>query len=285
MQVLVTGGTGYLGQAVSEALIRRRHTVTVVARHCPPKDSRVQCRAIDMRTASFTELFRGTDVIVHLVGIIQEHPAAGITFQVMHEQVTQHVVDAALSAGVPRLVHMSALGTREGAISQYHQTKWNAEQYVRNAPLAWTILRPSLLFGGGSPFFATLAAQARLPLVPVPGSGQTLFQPIARTDVAEVIVQMVEKDVAVHETWEMGGPDRYTMDALYRHVAHVNGRKNPPLVHIPLPLLMLMAEVGQRIPKFPVSTDQLRMLNEANITQDERWRQLVPIAQTLGNDL
>ncbi len=285
MRILITGGTGYLGQAVEQALHRHHHDVTLLARRCPAAAGVEGCVAGDISTADLSRLFQGFDGVVHLVGIIQEHPSQGITFDKIHRQATKRVVDAIARAGVPRLVHMSALGTREGAASQYHLTKWQAEQYVRASSSQWTILRPSLLFGGGSPFFATLESQVRWPLVPVPGSGKTLFQPVARDDVAELVAQLVEGSQAAGQTWEVGGPDRYSLNALYRRVGLAVGRDNLSLAHIPLGALMLAARLGQNVPGFPVSVDQLLMLNEPNITSDERWRQLVPEARKMGTDL
>src|SRR6185436_19566424 len=90
---------------------------------------------------------RGASAVIHLVGIIFEQPYSGVTFQRMHFEGTRAVVDAAKLAGVKRYVHMSALGTRMDAASDYHKTKYAAEQYVRASGLDWTIFRPSMIHG------------------------------------------------------------------------------------------------------------------------------------------
>src|ERR1700722_10557962 len=89
----------------------------------------------------------GCRAVIHLVGIIRENPRQGITFARMHVSATRALVTAAKRAGIKRFLHMSALGTRAGAPSTYHQTKWEAEQIVRSSGLDWTIFRPSLIHG------------------------------------------------------------------------------------------------------------------------------------------
>jgi NADH dehydrogenase len=226
-----------------------------------------------------------TDAVVHLVGIIQEYPSRGITFEEMHSRVTERLVQTMKETGDSRLIYISALGTKAHAVSRYHQTKWEAEQKVRAYPGPWTILRPSLLFGGGAPFFATLKSQSKWPAVPVPGSGTTLFQPVARTDIAELIAQLLDTGEGIGETWEAGGPKRYTLNALYRQAGLSVGRHHVSLVHIPMAAILLAARLGQNLPGFPVSVDQLLMLAEPNTTDDVRWRQLVPSAEPMGLDL
>ncbi len=284
MRILLTGGTGYLGQAVLQALHRHHHEVTVLARHCPD-NSTVPCLAGNIATMDLAGAVREVDAVVHLVGIIQENPSRGITFEQMHSRVTLRLVQAMQAEGAARLIYVSALGTRASASSRYHQTKWIAEQEVRDYPGPWTILRPSLLFGGGAPFFQTLKSQALWPAVPVPGAGTTLFQPVARMDVAEVIAQLLGTGEGIGAIWEMGGPKRFTLNALYRQAALSAGHPQVSLIHIPMGAILLAARMGQGLPGFPVSVDQLLMLAEANITDDDRWRHLVPEVHAMGLDL
>ena len=97
--------------------------------------------------AALDEGMRGCDAVVHLVGIIRERPSRGVTFGAVHLEGTRRVVDAAARNGVRRYVHMSALGTRPDAASDYHRTKYEAEEYVRAGGSDWTIFRPSLIHG------------------------------------------------------------------------------------------------------------------------------------------
>ncbi|WP_053961132.1 complex I NDUFA9 subunit family protein [Sulfobacillus thermosulfidooxidans] len=284
MRVFVTGGTGYVGQAVQQALLRHHHEISVLARH--PSNLAVGAHFVagDIRQVELTSVMQGFDVVIHLVGIIEEQRTKGITFDVMHYQVTKRLVDAMKHNGLPRLIHISALGTRENAPSRYHQSKWKAEQYIRQQGVNAIILRPSLLFGGGAPFFQMLKTQCHWPVVPIPGNGDTLLQPVARQDVAELIARLVDLPQYGGETWEVGGPTVFTLNDLYRHVAKTIGRKHLPLFHVPLPLLFAAARLGQNLPGFPVTVDQLFMLNEPNITEDTRWHQIIAHPTPLGTD-
>ena len=149
--IVVTGATGFVGQEVVRRARADGHPVRAVVRDT----TRARWLARDFGV----ELFRGdvlfapslegsmqaAQCVIHLVGIINEWREN--TFERVHTQATMNVTDAAKKAGVKRYIHMSALGTRPGARSRYHRTKWAAEEYVRQSGLAWTVFRPSLIYG------------------------------------------------------------------------------------------------------------------------------------------
>src|SRR5256885_16672659 len=120
----------------------------------------------------------GCDAVIHLVGIIRERPALAETFERLHVDATLNVLAAASGAGVRRVLHMSALGTRPGARARYHQTKWRAEEAVRPGGLDWTIFRPPIVDGHGDGFVTALARMVRrLPTVPGLGRAPGRAQP------------------------------------------------------------------------------------------------------------
>ena len=153
-RVFVTGGTGFVGRAVIQALRAEGYAVRCLVRRGSERDLRgfgaiERVEGDVMARQSLDDGMTGCDAVVHLVGIIHERPAIGSTFERVHLQGTQNVLDAAAAAGARRYVHMSALGSRPGARSRYHQTKWAAEEAVRSSPLPWTIFRPSIIDGRG----------------------------------------------------------------------------------------------------------------------------------------
>ncbi|MCL6517866.1 NAD-dependent epimerase/dehydratase family protein [Alicyclobacillus sp.] len=273
MRVFVTGGTGYVGVPVVDALVRAGHEVVVLERAGSIRP--IQRPDVARVTGDVTDHdalrhgMRGCDAVVHLVGIIREFPRRGVTMQRMHVDATEAVLAAAQAAGVSRVVHMSALGARPDAVSSYHRTKWMAEELVRSSGLPYTIFRPSVIFGRGGPgpqFVGQLADLVRsAPVVPVIGDGRFALQPVAVATVAEAIVQ------AVHEprdtAYELGGPDVITYLEILRRIADALGK---PLrtVRVPVVLMRGVVPLLERLPSFPITRDQLTMLLEGNVCTD-----------------
>lgn len=281
MKVVVTGASGYVGTAVLERLSESGHQIKAIARHRGAQaPSQVRWVLGDIRDMDLVEPFEGADAIIHLIGIIREMPRERVTFELMHVGTTQRVLTAMEAAGVSRLVHMSALGTRANAVSSYHRTKWEAEKLVAASGLDVTMIRPSLMFGGHPPFFELLQSLTRLPSVPVPGDGKTLFQPVSRRDVADLMVRVLEDSASFGLTMEVGGPDRFTLNALFDFMAQRGGRSKPAKLHVPLGLVGAAARLSHVLP-IPITPDQLAMLTEPNITDDTRWHRWVADPQAL----
>jgi NADH dehydrogenase len=269
-RVFVTGGTGFVGRQVVQALRAEGHTVRCLVRRGSERDlqglgaiERVEGDV--MARQSLDDGMAGCDTIVHLVGIIREHPSIGVTFERVHTQGTLNVLEAAGAVGARRYVHMSALGTRAGARSRYHRTKWAAEEAVRASPVPWTIFRPSIIYGRGDEFVTVLAGMIRrLPLVPVIGTGRQRLQPVPVAHVAQGFVRALALDTSVKHTYEVGGPEPVTMIELLDRIAAAMGRRRPLRAHAPLGLVRAATRVLHRFPGYPLTPDQLLMLEEEN---------------------
>lgn len=278
MEVLLTGGTGFVGRALAPALAAAGHRVRLLVRTSamarssgrpPPAPGLRRCPADFRDPASLEAAFQGVEAVVHLVGIIRE--VGSQTFEQVHDRLTGDLLAAARAAGARRWVHMSALGTRPAARSRYHRTKWAAEERVRSSGLAWTILRPSLIYGPEDQFTNLFARMAKWsPVVPMMGSGTNRLQPIAVEPVARAFALAVGERSAEGLTYDLCGPERMTFRELLRTIVAATGRRRW-LLPVPWPVARFQAALLEiffgrllRQPP-PLNRDQLLMLQEDNV--------------------
>ena len=271
MVVALTGGTGFVGRHVVEHLLRREHEVRALVRD-PAKGGWLQDRGVALVAGdledqhALRQLVDGAGAVVHLVGIIVE--IGRQTFERVHVTGTRNVLGAAREAGVPRYVHMSALGARdEPSATPYHRTKAAAERLVRESGLAHAIMRPSLIAAPGNEALGTILTMLRMsPLVPVIGNGLYQMQPVAADDVADAFATAVE-DESVQGTFDLAGPEALTyhqvLDALEQALG-VQRRRVP----VPVAIVRFAAHAGMVLPNLnPITPDQLQMLLEGNTSQ------------------
>jgi uncharacterized protein YbjT (DUF2867 family) len=269
-RVFVTGATGFVGRAVIQALRGEGYIVRCLVRRGSERDlhglgaiERVEGDVL-VRHGLADEM-GGCQAVIHLVGIIREDPALGSSFHTVHTQGTRNVLDAAAEAGIRRYLHMSALGTRPGARARYHQTKWAAEEAVRASGLAWTIFRPSIIYGRGDQFVTMLAGMIkRFPVVPVIGSGRQRLQPVPVEHVAEGFARALAQSPTEKQTYEVAGPDPVSLVELLELIGDILGRR-ARMVHFPLGLMRPLTRLLYPLPGFPVTPDQLLMLEEDNV--------------------
>ncbi|HVM44896.1 MAG TPA: complex I NDUFA9 subunit family protein [Candidatus Thermoplasmatota archaeon] len=289
MRVGVTGGTGYLGPAVVEEMLREGHEVVALEHRqkvpvgAHPRLTRVQGDVRDV--TSLRGAFAGCDAVAHLVGIIREDRKKGKTFQRVHVEGTRNVVEAARAEGVRRFLLMSANGVESGLDTPYFRTKLEMERLVKDAGFDATIFRPSYIAsaeeGGFDRQFADIVDT--FPVLPSFAGGKFLIQPIARRNVAQAFARALSTPASVGKTYVLAGPERMTWNDYLRRLARVRGRKRV-LAYAPGGVMVLTARALG--PLFPADADALRMLMIGNVgdnaeaVQDlglelERWEDAV----------
>lgn len=274
MKTFVTGATGFVGREVAAQLHAAGHPLIILARDTKSASVKEfvslfggQAHAGDiLDPSSLDAAMAGADAVIHLVGIISE--VGRNTFENVHARGTQNVLDAARKAGVKRFIHMSAFGTRPNAVSRYHITKWQGEEAVRRSGLAYTIFRPSLIYGSGDHFVNQFASIAQFsPILPVLGEGP--FQPIRVNEVANCFVRALNEPRAVGRTFDLVGPQALSFSEILDEIQRTTHHKRIKL-RLPWPVARCMAMTMEWIfPKLgkaaPLNRDQLIMLQEQNI--------------------
>lgn len=277
VKVFVTGGTGFVGQAILRELHAAGYSMRLLVRD--PESPRLTAlrsmfplethRGDVLDAPTLAGALGGVDAVIHLVGIISE--IGNATFDNVHRRGTENVVRTAQEAGIRRLVHMSALGARPNAVSRYHQSKWAAEEFVRRSGLDWTIFRPSIIYGLGDGFVNLFARIARRsPVVPVMGAGQSRFQPVPVEAVALCFVKAIAEPRAVGQTYDLCGAEVVTLDQIVGLILEVTRRRR---LKVRVPLWMARAQAATLEFLFPallrkappLNRDQLVMLQEDNV--------------------
>lgn len=275
VRVFVTGGSGFVGSAVIAELRRRDgYEILALSHHGDVEGADTVIQGDVNDPSILARGMAGCSAVIHLVGIIAERPRNGVTFRRMHVDATRSVVDAAKTAGVRRYVHMSALGARPNAVSEYHKTKWEAEDYVRASGLDWTILRPSMIHGPKGEFMRMEADWARgkhPPYFFMPYFGRGLFgtggaglvQPVYVEDVARAFVDAIEKPQTARHSYCIAGPRQMTWPEMHHITSHaIIGRRKPALA-IPAWKATLLTRLAPQA-LLPFNRDQVVMSLEDN---------------------
>jgi uncharacterized protein YbjT (DUF2867 family) len=277
--LLVTGGTGFVGGYILEALQEKmpHHQVRVLARGGAELD-RLKAQGYDTVPGSVTnpdhvrQAMQGVDTVIHLVAIIREVPSKRQTFDRVIGEGTENVARAAKEAGVKRLIFMSALGATNLS-TPYYRNKIRGEEAVKASGVPYTIFRPSIQVGPGGEFTGLLKQLTVFPVVPVLGPGNYPVQPMYVRDTARYFAQAVDDERYANQTFEIGGPQTLKYNEMVRLTLEARGKKGW-LFHVPLllvrPLIPLIDKVMPRL----ITKDQFTMLLEGSATKDTRLQEV-----------
>jgi uncharacterized protein YbjT (DUF2867 family) len=270
--ILVLGGTGFVGRSVCEKLVERSGgaggCIVVPTRHLGhgrhlqmlPTLQLVSANLHD--DAQLARLVAGSDAVINLVAILQGDAQR---FRAVHEELPRRIAQACKAAGVKRLIHVSALGVGENAPSLYLRSKAAGEKLLAAAGLDLTMLRPSVIFGAHDKLlnlFATLQAVA--PVVPLAGA-DSRYQPVWVEDVATAIVRCLDDDSSIGKTYECAGPDVLTLRELVRSAGRWAGHERP-VIGLPGGLATLQAMLMELLPGEPlISRDNLASMRVPNV--------------------
>ena len=269
--ILVLGGTGFVGSVLCEKLVRRGGGSGRIA--VPSR--RVACakhlqllptvELIDADVhddAQLARLVAGCDAVVNLVAILHGSEA---DFRRVHVDLPRRLAQACVAAKVRRVVHVSALGADAAAPSKYLRSKAAGEAALKLPGLALTVLRPSVIFGANDKFLNLFARlQTLFPVMPLAGA-RARFQPVWVDDVAEAIVRSLGSPATIGQTIECAGPQTYTLAELVRLAGRWSGHERPVLP-LPAALGRLQALVMEWLPGEPLmSRDNIDSMKVDNV--------------------
>ena len=280
MRVLVTGGTGVVGRSAVTALLQRGHVVQLLSRHAR-RDARQWTHGVHpiagnvADAGTIANAADGCEVVLHLTGIIED--SGSDTLERVNVEGTRHVVREAERAGVARLVYVSSLGADRGT-SAYHRSKRKAEAIVRQFQGAWTIVRPSNVFGPGDEQISLLLRMVRtLPVLPVVGNGDQQFQPLWHEDLGELLAAAVERSDLAGRELDVAGAELTSQNDLIARLGRITGRDAPRL-GVPAMLTKLGIRLASTVGiDMPFSEDQLKMLEEGSQIESGRENAIVTV--------
>ena len=285
-KILILGGTGFVGSHLCEKLAERACSVTLVtrrrsnARHLQMLPQLEIAEVARYDSASLAPLLAGHDAVVNLVAILHGTEAA---FDKAHVQLPQALVQACLSAGLRRIVHVSALGASLDAASMYQRSKARGEAVLSTSGLDVSVLRPSVIFGSGDKFLNTFATlQKVFPVIPLAGS-TARFQPVWVEDVATALANCVEDNSksTIGQIYEACGPEVFTLKQLVQlagRYSGVNNGEGRPVIGLPDSLARLQAWLMELAPGEPLmSRDNLDAMKADNVATGS-----LPGLQALG---
>jgi NADH dehydrogenase len=245
-----------VGSAIVKELLRRGEKVAVLGRDEAKIRQRlgteVEVREGDVRQPdSLASAFDGIDIVINAVqfpGSPVENRGKGFTFEEVDLKGTRNQIDAAKKADVRRFVYISGVGASKDADKHWFRFKWEAENYLQKSGLEWVVVRPTWIFGPEDVSLNRFLGFGKmLPFIPMFGDGKQDMQPVFIDDVGRVAADAAIKPEAANQIFELGGPERMSMNDVVKAALEVQGKKKA-LLHQPV----IVGKLIGSLPNLPI---------------------------------
>lgn len=260
-RVLVIGGTGFIGAHVCNRLNQNGFEVVAGTRD-PEEDNLILSSEV---TTELTDIlyhgslnFEEFDVVVNLAGLSPLFQPSTVSYEELHVEGVENILDEAERSDIDHLVHMSAYGADPDAETEYLRTKGRGEELVKDSDIESCVIRPSLVLGEGGEFETFLDRVRKLPVAFLPGN--PVFQPIDVDDVADIFLYAVENQVT--GVYDIGGEEVLSMKELVQ-------RRHPTksVVVSPSVLTKTALQLAEYLP-LPFGMDQYKALQTDNSVEE-----------------
>ena len=279
--ILLIGGNGFVGRVLAAQLQAEGYSVLLPTRHLAAARELRMLPKVHLEDADIHEFdalqelcsrIKSNGAVINLVGVLHDKPASpyGKVFKAAHVDLPKNIITAMQMHGLKRYLHMSALGADAHGPSMYQRSKGDGEEAVKASNLAWTIFRPSVIFGEQDQFINLFAKLTKLfPAMPLANSNAR-FQPVSVDDVATAFTKALKMPSTIYESYDLVGPTVYTM----REIVEFAARKaNTQCAIIPVPdfvgYLQALAFEFLPVPTL-MSRDNIASMRLANILPSNR---------------
>lgn len=256
MDVLVAGGTGFIGRTLCQVLQSRGHSVTAASRSPAETDlpEGLDWVSLDVTATDLTDTVDGHDAVINLIALPSHVQPRTQSHRAVHAEGTRNLVAASEATGVERFVQMSALGVETEVETAYFEAKRTGERLVRNSELDSVIYRPSVVFGDGCAFLPFLRRLSAARIVPLPGGGTMRIQPLWVGDLAPMLAAGIESDRHLGNCYRLGGPDVLSLAETILLL-----RPTATIVPVPMTVAYVGATLAEKLPGVPLGRDQYRV--------------------------
>ena len=271
----IFGAGGFLGKHLMRQLTKLDYRVKVATRnpylkgYLKPLGNPGQIELFKtniFNPEDVKQVLKNCNIAINLVGILYETRKQ--KFNQIHAQFPNLLSELCNELGVKKLVHVSALGVKEGHPSQYMQSKLQGEKNIQDTFKQSVILRPGIMFGPEDKFFNIFATLAQFsPALPLIGGGKTVFEPIYVGDVAQTIVKSLELNNLKPSIYELGGANYSFKELMQILLSEINKKRF--LIPIPWGMAKFQSYFLQMLPTPLLTPDQVTMLRYDNVVSGE----------------
>ena len=210
-KIVVTGASGFIAKNLRKYLSEKNIDLISISRNDFKKfksESKIISKDYDEK--KLLQLIKNSDALIHLVGIGQQ--SVNLDYNMINTEFTQHIVNLSKKANIQKIVYLSGLGVSTKTTLGYFISKYNAENFIINSGLDYTIFRPSYIVGTDDMFTKYLKRQIKNGEINIPGSGTYSIQPIHISDVVKIIFESILQPKFKNKIIDLVGPDFITFE-------------------------------------------------------------------------